>query len=130
MEKQIILLDTSILIDYYRKKDKSKSYLYKLLHNSKSFAVSSITHYEIYIGADVTQVRFWDNFFLNISILAFDDEVSKKAAAIHRELKGNNKLIDIPDLFIAATAVVHALPCATLNKKHFERIKELQLFHF
>ena len=130
MEKQVILLDTSILIDYYRKKDKTKSYLYKLLQNYQSFAVSTITHYEIYIGADISQTGFWDSFFLNLSILPFDNKASQKAVSIYKQLKIANKLIDLPDLFIAATAITHKLPCATLNKKHFQRIAELELLNY
>ena len=36
-------------------------------------------------------------------------------------------LRQITDLFIAATAIANNLPCATLNKKHFERIEELKI---
>jgi len=123
----MILLDTSVLIDYYRKKDKTKSYLFKLLQNHQSFAVSAITHYEIYIGADSSQIGFWDDFFSSFTIFPFDIEASKKAVSIYQKLKIANKLIEIPDLFIASTAIVHNLPCATLNKKHFQRITELEL---
>ena len=34
-------------------------------------------------------------------------------------------LIDLADLFIAATALTSNLPFSTLNKKHFERIEGL-----
>lgn len=127
MENEIVLLDTSILIDFYRKKDKSKSFLYKLSKSHQTFAVSAITHYEIYTGAPAIQIEFWNAFFLNLTILPFDAEISKTAVLINTDLKKSNKKIDIPDLFIAATAVRHHIPCATLNKKHFERIVQLIL---
>jgi len=111
------------------KKDKSKSLLYKLSENYRSFAVSVITQYEIYIGTLPAQIEFWDDFFLNITVLPFDAETTKIAVAINTDLKRSNKQIDIPDLFIAATAIMHNLPCATLNKKHFERITKLQLIN-
>lgn len=47
MEKQLICLDTSVLIDYFRKKDKTKSFFYALADEYDSFAVSVITEYEI-----------------------------------------------------------------------------------
>ena len=31
------------------------------------------------------------------------------------------------DLFIAATAITHNLPIATLNRRHFERIDSLNI---
>ncbi|GAA4461482.1 hypothetical protein GCM10023189_37000 [Nibrella saemangeumensis] len=49
------------------------------------------------------------------------------AVHINGLLKKKRKQIDLADLFIAATAVAHNLPIATLNKKHFERIDILQL---
>lgn len=36
-------------------------------------------------------------------------------------------MIDSKDLFIAATAIAHSLPVATINKKHFERIESLEI---
>lgn len=52
---------------------------------------------------------------------------NEKAIQIYQRLKSTGNLIDLPDLFIAATAIAHELPLATLNTKHFERITELIL---
>ena len=127
MESNIILLDTSILIDYYRKKDKSKTLLFHLAQTWPLFAVSAVTHFEIYIGALNEQKDFWDRFFLEVTILPFNAETSALAVSIDKELKKERKQIAIPDLFIAATALSNNLPCATLNRRHFSRIKNLQL---
>ncbi len=43
----MILLDSSVLIDLFRKKKKENSYFYKSLLEFEDFAISSITHYEI-----------------------------------------------------------------------------------
>ncbi|MCG8696655.1 MAG: type II toxin-antitoxin system VapC family toxin [Bacteroidales bacterium] len=40
-----------------------------------------------------------------------------------------DKIIDIADLFIAATTISHEIPLATLNLKHFERIDMLQIIN-
>jgi len=127
VENEVILLDTSILIEYYRKKDKSKSTLFCLTNADSKFAVSAITLFEIYTGANHEQLIFWNDFFQEITIIPFDSEVAIKAADINKELKQIRKQIDAPDLFIAATAIKHNLPCATLNKKHFERVANLKL---
>lgn len=73
------MVDTSVLIDFYRKTDKSNS-----------------------ASADI-------------------------AVNINMNLKRKRKLIDIADLFIAATAIAYDLPLATLNRKHFERIEHLNI---
>jgi len=128
VEEQIILLDTSVLIDFFRKTDKSKSYLYTLSKISESFVVSSVTHYEIYTGVNSeSQKSIWDQFFNGVDIIPFDVKASGIAADIDIQLKKARKQIDSSDIFIAATAISLNIPCATLNKKHFSRIANLQL---
>lgn len=125
MAEKIVLVDTSILIDYFRKSDKSNSVLIKLLRQGFNFCISAITEYEIYSGAVPLQLSFWDEVLKNIKVLAFDQSSVIQAVNINKSLKVKRKQIALADLFIAATAIAHDLPCATLNKKHFERIDEL-----
>ena len=121
------MIDTSILIDFYRKSDKTNSVWYKLVKQNYVFAVSKVTKYEIYAGATESQLEFWDSVFKNITILSFDEKTTNEAVNINTILKKKNKQIAIADLFIAATAVVWSLPFVTLNKKHFERIDGLEM---
>ena len=127
MESSIICLDTSVLIDYYRKRDKSKSLFFKLTKEYSVFAVSAITEYELYIGNSQEQNIFWNDFFSRVIILPFDTKAVKQAVNIYKQLKQQNKLIDIPDIMIAGTALQNRIPLATLNRKHFERINGLQI---
>ena len=46
-------LDTSVLIKYYRKTDKSRSFLYELSQTYSNFMASVVTEFEIYIGSDI-----------------------------------------------------------------------------
>jgi predicted nucleic acid-binding protein len=120
-------LDTSVLIDYYRKKDKSKSLFFRLIEKYSVFAVSAVTEYELYLGNSQEQDLFWNDFFSQITILPFDTRAAKQAVIIYKQLKQQNKLIDIPDIMIAGTAVQNNVPLATLNRKHFERINGLDI---
>lgn len=124
---ELIMIDTFILIDFYRKSDKTNSVWYKLVKQNYVFAVSTVTKYEIYAGATESQLEFWDSVFKNITILSFDEKTTNEAVNINTILKKKNKQIAIADLFIAATAVVWSLPFVTLNKKHFERIDGLEM---
>lgn len=63
MENTLICLDTSVLIDYYRKKDKSKSLFFKLTERYALFAVSAITEYELYLGTRKNKISFGTNSF-------------------------------------------------------------------
>lgn len=91
------------------------------------FAVSIITEYEIYVGSKPNQKQFWDNLFQGFTVFPFDKKACQNALEIHQNLKSRNQLIDIPDLFIAATAQINNLSLATINKKHFERIEDLNI---
>ena len=119
MENEIICLNTSVLIDYFRKKDRQKSVLFKLTKEYKLFAVSIVTEYEIMIGANNGQTDFWNQFFDRITILPFDKSANRAAIKV-------TKLLSDSDIFIGATAMANNMKIATLNKKHFERIQGLE----
>ena len=127
MASKIVLADTSILIDFFRKSDKSKSQLISLIRNGYKFCICTITEYEIYTGSNEQQIAFWKDFLEKIEILSFDSAAAYKAVEINKALKLKRKQIATADLFIAAVASSKNLPIATLNVKHFDRIEELSL---
>ncbi|MEX0982948.1 MAG: type II toxin-antitoxin system VapC family toxin [Bacteroidales bacterium] len=123
----MILLDSSVLIDLFRKKNKDKTLFYKLSKSYKDFAISSITYYEIGIGNRDSHFDYWNNLADQLTVIPFDKLCSISAIEIYLDLLKNNKIIDIADILIGATALTHNIPIATLNNKHFERIKNLEL---
>lgn len=129
MAKRVILLDTSILIDYYRKTDKSNSVWVNLIDVGFDFAISVVTKYELLAGAKPKQIEFWETVLQKVTIIPFDEDCVDTAIRLSTLLKKSNKQIDIADLFIASTALSNNLSIATLNKKHFERIDELEVIN-
>jgi len=125
--EEVICIDTSILLEYFRKTKKGNSFFYQLIEKNLVFTVSVITEFEIYCGSTDQQVEFWDKLFKNIKVIPLDQKVNREALKIYKDLKKRSKLIEMPDIFIAATAKAHNLKLATNNKKHFERIKGLEL---
>ena len=91
------------------------------------FQISAITEYEVYSGASITQLPFWDDLLQKINVLPFDKDVVKQAVVINKQLKQRRKQIDLADLFIAATALANNSLFATLNRKHFDRINGLTI---
>lgn len=121
-----VLLDTSIVIDFLRRKDKEKSQLFFLSRGNNKLFVSIITHTELYSGKSA-----WENkkahqeletLFSGIKILPLDEEISQKAGKIRAEHNTN-----LLDAIIAATAIEHSLLLSTLNLKDFEKIKDLKI---
>lgn len=127
MADKTIMIDTSILIDFYRKTDKKNSTWLTLINQEYEFVISAVTKYEIYAGATDNQLEFWNNVLQQIDVLPLDENSVDTAVIINAELKRKRKQIDLADLFIAATAISNNLPFATLNRKHFDRIDRLNI---
>ncbi len=126
METNSYLLDTSVIIDFLRKENKEQTLLYKIAKDNSNLYISLITHTEIYAGKSV-----WENedahqeletIFKGTEILEVNKEISKSAGKI-RAQSG----VDLIDAIIAATAEQYNLPLVTLNIKHFDQIKDLQV---
>jgi len=95
MEGGIVLADTSVLIDFFRKTDKSNSYLISILRKGYSFSISAITEYAIYTGAIGEQKLYWQDFLKIVKVLPFDKDAVKVAVEINEALKRKRKQIDI-----------------------------------
>ena len=122
-----LLIDTSIVIAHLRAKERENSLLTKL-YSTREVFLSSITLFELFAGAiddeKVNDVKTLSQIF---KILPFAEPEAEIAGKIFVELKSDNKLIDFPDILIAATSLANNCELATLNKKHFSRIKGLTL---
>jgi len=79
------------------------------------------------LRGDRSKDNFWLNYFANKTVLSFDNACAGTAAFIYATLKANNQLIGAEDILIAATALTHNLPLATINTKHFSRVDNLRL---
>ncbi len=127
MENSNILIDTSIIVDHLRKKNKSKSKFWKLA-NAFNCAISTITLFELYSGAkNNSQKKDIDIISALMDIIPYDANQAKMASEIFHTLKKDNKLIEYRDIFIASCAIEQNIPLATPNKKHFDRIENLRL---
>ena len=127
MADKELIVDSTILIDYFRKTDKNNSRLVNHFKEYDKLYISSVTEFEVINGAKLAHLEFWNKMLLRFTILDFDSKAARQAAEVVGQLKTKRKSIDKPDLFIAATAVVHGLTLDTINKKHFVDIDSLDL---
>ncbi len=123
----MILLDTSVFIDYFRKTNKNNSLLSQVLSTNERIAISVVTHFEILIGNTAQQNSFWELILENITILDYNYQLNQQAVDTQKQLIKINKRLAFQDLLIGATAIYYNYPLATLNEKHFKHIKGLQL---
>lgn len=122
-----MVIDTSVFIDFLRKKDKTNTILYSI-SEVIPLAISSVTLYELLMGAtDNKKLHDIQLLTEDLLILPFDDRVAIKSSEIYHKLRKENKMIEFRDIFIAATCLVYKMPLKTLNLKHFERIPGLEI---
>jgi tRNA(fMet)-specific endonuclease VapC len=122
-----MVIDTSIIIDHLRAKDKLTSKLY-LLSDEPELYISAVSMYELYMGATSKEKEKDIQMATeSLTVLPFTDAVALQASQIYHQLKKKNELIEFRDIFIAATCLVNELPIATLNKKHFKRVDGLKI---
>lgn len=124
MANKRVLVDTSVLIDYFRKSNKADSMLYRLSLENE-LCISSVTAFEFLAGENDKNKQAIKDLLNRLEVVNFDLDCAGVAGRIYRELKANHKMIDTADILIGATAINISAPLATLNLKHFERIKGL-----
>lgn len=121
-----ILLDTSILIDFLRRKEKAGTILLNLVDEYYQLYASIITHAELYAGKSVWEKRLarkeLEKLFSGITILSMDESISQKAGQVRSKYN-----INLFDAIIAATAILTKLDLITLNVKDFGKIRGLKL---
>lgn len=122
----MICLDTNILIAHKRARQKDTTKMYDL-STKYSFAVTTVTGYELYRGDNSNEDIFWTKFFAKVTMLDFSLNAAMAAGKIYKDLKSKGMMIDIEDILIGAIALSNGLKLATENRNHFDRIEGLEL---
>ena len=103
MEDRRILIDTSVVIDHFRKQNKEKSLLYELSKVNTLF-LSAISKFEFLVGTKKSQIRQTEKIIEGFYILSFNSNVADIASDIAKKLKTKNKIIEFRDIFILLSA--------------------------
>lgn len=91
----MISLDSSVLVELFRKKDKEKTLFHKLTKLGSDLCISSISYYEIGIGNRKSHFEYWEKLTEQLTVLPFDKACSIMAIEIYLDLLPKNKLIDL-----------------------------------
>jgi predicted nucleic acid-binding protein len=91
----MVLIDTSVLIEYFRKQDKTKTFLYELAGKHSDIYASTITKFEIWVGNRPHQSVFWQNLFSSLKTLPFGDLEAEEAGNIQQTLLKTGQQIGI-----------------------------------
>ncbi len=128
--EELVLLDSGILIEYFRKLNKSKTSFVKINKQYENVAMSSVSFYEVERGILPFQADLWDRTQRKLAILDFEKNAAFSASEVYNNLKKRSLLIPEPDILIAAVALSNDIFLATFNRSHFDRIDGLKLLDF
>lgn len=121
-----LLLDTSVLVDFLRQRNKEKTRLYQLAGAHKDMGISIITHAELYAGKSVWESaraqRELAALLSGLMLIPITSEISQQAGQL-RARSG----VHLLDALIAATALSYRIPLATINAKDFASIRGLKM---
>jgi tRNA(fMet)-specific endonuclease VapC len=122
-----MVIDSSLFIEFFRTKDRSKTALAQLPAGTATF-ISAVSIFELFVGANTPEkVRATLQMLNGIQVLPLDEEVAKLAGRLFDELQRSGQALEFRDVMIAATAIFHEMPIKTLNIRHFSRIPGLVL---
>lgn len=125
--ENVIALDSSVLIDHFRAKSREKTFFEQIGRDFRIHCVPAVAKYEVLAGVRDSLLPEWVEVFAKVLFLPLTEPIVMEGRRVAFQLRRNRKQLDMPDILIAATAIVHGLPLATLNRKHFERIDGLKL---
>jgi tRNA(fMet)-specific endonuclease VapC len=127
------LIDSSVFIAFERSGEAPTMLLERL--SDQEVALAAITASELLHGvhrADSALRRgrreqFVEAILKAVPVLPFTLEVARVHSRLWADLQMRGEIIGAYDLLIAATALSHGIPIATLNQRHFGRIPNLQV---
>ncbi len=117
-----MIVDTDVLIWLTRGNRTAADFLDRL----DDIFISSITYMELLHGArNKREISVWDKTFeiFGVRMIHLDEAISIQATHFVKKHSLSHSL-QLADALIAATAILHALPLATANVKHFSILKD------
>ena len=125
MEKKLYLVDTCIFIGAIRGNNNSLNIINEL---RGKIVFSVITEMELYAGAKTRErkkeIEKQFDIFLRCDI---DRSISQRAVYLIKKYTSQKRQPQIPDMLIAATAMINNFTLVTYNEKDFNFIGQLKL---
>jgi predicted nucleic acid-binding protein len=125
----VCLLDSAVIIDVLNGRNRRKELLEGLIAEGTLLACCPINITEVYMGMRPNEAEKTDLFFASMDFYPVTRDVARYAGALYREWRLKGMTLALPDLTIAAVAIVNGLRLATDNRKDFP-MPELRFSEF
>lgn len=124
------VMDSDLVIASLRGRNDAKERV-KQLEQSESLAMTSLTEYEVLLGAYLygkkDAIEKTEDFITKYTVLALDASSAKRAANIRAKLMKQGSDVADMDVLIAAVALEYRATLVTRNRSDFGRIDELSV---
>lgn len=124
--KKPYLLDTDIIIDCLRGKQKALSFVEKVI-TQKVCYISTISVAELYAGVRAGKEQKLLEEFLNAFEMVTVSSDIAQTGGLYRRDYGKSHGVGLADALIAATANACHAQLASLNKKHYPMIEDVHV---
>ena len=115
---QLVLPDTNILIQGLAGNEPYASFLRKLIEE-KRLVLSAICVAEFLTKATDEEEKIVSELFSAFPVLEIDLTTAKMGALYRKKYLEKDRRLKLPDCLIAATAKIHKVALATLNRKDY-----------
>ena len=127
MENRLIVVDTDVIIDFFRNTSPAADVFSVLIPLEKA-AMTAISVFELYAGVEgAKRLKQIETLVQEITVLPLNTVEAAIAGRIYTQLKSRGKLVGTHDILIAAICVANDLPLYTQNVAHFSEIKDIRL---
>jgi len=127
LENRLIVVDTDVIIDFFRDISPAANVFAELISLEKA-AMTAISVFELYAGIEgAKRLRQIETLVQELIILPLNTLEAAIAGRIYTQLKSRGKLVGTHDILIAAICLANDLPLYTKNIAHFSEIKDIRL---
>jgi predicted nucleic acid-binding protein len=127
LENRLIVVDTDVIIDFFRDISPAADVFAKLISSEKA-AMTAISVFELYAGIEgAKRLRQIEILVQEIAVFPLNVIEAAMGGRIYTQLKSRGKLIGTHDILIAAICIANDLPLYTKNIAHFSEIKDIWL---
>jgi len=113
------LLDSTVIIDVINDRSGRSQLLEGLLAEGVLLACCPISVTEVFMGMRPQEAAKTEEFLASLDFYPVTWEIAKYAGSLYREWRQKGLTLALPDLMLAAVAIINGLQLATDNPKDF-----------
>lgn len=122
-----LLLDTSVLIDVLRQRNRRREWLAELVRGGHTLSTTTLNIAEIYAGMRPAEEARTEALLGGLELYELNGSSARLAGKLKNTWSRKGRTITLSDTIVAAIAIEHGCTVATDNRKDFP-MPQLQLY--